>query len=37
MPRRIRLEPDTDLYLHQRSRHGIEGCAKNLNRAVRFG
>ncbi len=24
-----RLEPDTDLYLHQRSRHGIEGCAKN--------
>ena len=29
MPRRIRLEPDTDLYLHQRSRHGIGGCAKN--------
>src|SRR5437016_8246967 len=29
MPRRIRLEPDTDLYLQQRSRHGIGGCAKN--------
>ena len=29
MPRRIPLEPDTDAYLQQRSRHGIGGCAKN--------
>src|ERR1700692_3998022 len=29
MPRRIPLEPDTDLHLQQRRRHGIGGCAKN--------